>query len=90
MLRSAVAPSRPVVNLIVVPDWGGATYDTFLPTLTAPYPSLLQSQAVDVGCSLLAREVEHWRVRIFLVESKRGLQRLFDSFIAELRRLQRC
>ena len=27
---SAVAPSKPVVNLIVVPDWGGATYDAFV------------------------------------------------------------
>jgi heme/copper-type cytochrome/quinol oxidase subunit 2 len=27
---SAVAPSRPVVNLNVVPDWGGATYDAFI------------------------------------------------------------
>ena len=27
---SAAAPSRPIVNLIVVPDWGGATYDAFI------------------------------------------------------------
>ena len=27
---SPVAPSTPVVNLIVIPDWGGATYDAFI------------------------------------------------------------
>jgi len=27
---SAVGPSKLVVNLVVVPDWGGATYDAFI------------------------------------------------------------
>jgi heme/copper-type cytochrome/quinol oxidase subunit 2 len=27
---SAAAPSTPVVSLIVIPDWGGATYDAFI------------------------------------------------------------
>jgi heme/copper-type cytochrome/quinol oxidase subunit 2 len=27
---SAASPSKPVVNLIVIPDWGGATYDAFI------------------------------------------------------------